>query len=156
MSDMEFVLTPRGYEDIQNELSELLATKRPEVIERIRQARQLGDLSENFDYEDAKRSQAMLEARITELKAIISHASVVDCAASDGSVGIGSKVIVKDLEECLEDEYMIVGPAESSPAEGKISHESCVGEALLGKKMGETVIVQAPGGSIRYEIVSVQ
>ena len=156
MSDMEFVLTPRGYEDIQNELSELLTTKRPVVIERIRQARQLGDLSENFDYEDAKRSQAMLEARITELKAIISHASVVDCAASDGSVGIGSKVIVKDLEECLEDEYMIVGPAESSPAEGKISHESCVGEALLGKKMGETVIVQAPGGSIRYEIVSVQ
>jgi len=156
MSDMEFVLTPRGYEDIQNELSHLLATKRPEVIERIRQARQLGDLSENFDYEDAKRSQAMLESRITELKAIISHASVVDRAASDGSIGIGSKVIVKDLEECLEDEYMIVGPAESSPAEGKISHESCVGEALLGKKMGETVIVQAPGGSIRYEIVSVQ
>jgi len=153
---MEFVLTPRGYEDIQNELSHLLATKRPEVIERIRQARQLGDLSENFDYEDAKRSQAMLESRITELKAIISHASVVDRAASDGSIGIGSKVIVKDLEECLEDEYMIVGPAESSPAEGKISHESCVGEALLGKKMGETVIVQAPGGSIRYEIVSVQ
>jgi len=156
MSDMEFVLTPRGYEDIQNELSHLLATKRPEVIERIRKARQLGDLSENFDYEDAKRSQAMLESRITELKAIISHASVVDRAASDGSIGIGSKVIVKDLEECLEDEYMIVGPAESSPAEGKISHESCVGEALLGKKMGETVIVQAPGGSIRYEIVSVQ
>ena len=156
MSDMEFVLTPRGYEDIQNELSMLLATKRPEVIERIRQARQLGDLSENFDYEDAKRSQAMLESRITELKAIISHASVVDCATSDGSVGIGSKVIVKDLEECLEDEYTIVGPAESSPAEGKISHESCVGEALLGKKIGETVIVQAPGGSIKYEIVSVQ
>ena len=156
MSDMEFVLTPRGYEDIQNELSMLLTTKRPEVIERIRQARQLGDLSENFDYEDAKRSQAMLESRVTELKAILSHASVVDCAASDGSIGIGSKVIVKDLEECLEDEYMIVGPAESSPAEGKISHESCVGEALLGKRMGETVIVQAPGGSIRYEIVSVQ
>ena len=156
MPDMEFVLTPRGFEYIQNELNDLLTTKRPAVIERIRQARQLGDLSESFDYEDAKRSQAMLESRITELKAIISHASVVDCAASDGSIGIGSKVIVKDLEECLEDEYMIVGPAESSPAEGKISHESCVGEALLGKRTGETVIVQAPGGSIRYEIVSVQ
>lgn len=156
MSDMEFVLTPQGFEDIQNELTELLTTKRPAVIERIRQARQLGDLSENFDYEDAKRSQAMLESRITELKAIISHASVVDCAASDGSIGVGSKVVVKDLVEGFEDEYTIVGPAESSPAEGKISHESCVGEALLGKKVGEMVIVEAPGGSIKYEVVSVK
>ena len=155
MSDMEFVLTPQGFEDIQNELNDLLTTKRPAVIERIRQARQLGDLSENFDYEDAKRSQAMLESRITELKAIVSHARVVDGAESDGSIGIGSKVTVKDLDEGFEDVYTIVGPAESSPAEGKISHESCVGEALLGKKVGETVIVEAPGCSIKYEIVSV-
>ena len=156
MSDMEFVLTPQGHEDIQNELNELLTTKRPDVIERIRQARQLGDLSENFDYEDAKRVQAMLEARILELKAILSHANVVDVTSLDGSIGIGSKVVVKDLEEGFEDQYMIVGTAESSPAEGKISHESCVGEALLGKKVGEMVVVQAPGGAIKYEIVSVQ
>lgn len=156
MSDMDFVLTRQGFEDIQNELNEMLSTKRPQVIDRIRQARQLGDLSENFDYEDAKRTQAMLEARITELKAILSHASVVDCVAKDGSIGIGSKVVVKDVEEGFEDEYMIVGPAESSPAEGKISHESCVGEALLGRKVGELVVVQAPGGPIKYEIVSVQ
>ena len=156
MSDMKFVLTPKGYEDIQNELSELLTTKRPAVIDRIRQARQLGDLSENFDYEDAKRSQAMLESRVMELKAILAHASVIDCAMSDGSIGIGSKVLVKDLDEGFEDEYTIVGPAESSPADGKISHESCVGEALLGKKVGEMVVVVAPGGSIKYEIVSVQ
>ena len=153
---MEFVLTRQGFDDIQCELNELLTVKRPDVIERIRQARQLGDLSENFDYEDAKRVQAMLESRIAEIKAILSHASVVECTTKDGSVGIGSKVVVKDLEEGFEDEYMIVGPAESSPAEGKISHESCVGEALLGRKVGEMVVVQAPGGSIKYEIVAVQ
>ena len=107
MTDMEFVLTPRGHEDITNELNDLLTTKRPQVIERIRQARQLGDLSENFDYEDAKRTQSMLESRIAELKAILSHASIVECAATDGSVGIGSKVVVKDLEEGFEDEYTI-------------------------------------------------
>lgn len=156
MSDMEFVITPQGHEDIQNELNELLSTKRPAVIERIRQARQLGDLSENFDYEDAKRVQAMLESRIVELKAILSHASIVDCSGGDGSIGIGSKVVVKDLEEGYEDQYTIVGPAESSPAEGRISHESCVGDALMGKRVGEIVVVQAPGGPIKYEIVSVQ
>lgn len=156
MSDMEFVITPQGFEDIQNELSELVSAKRPAIIERIRQARQLGDLSENFDYEDAKRSQAMLESRIVELKAILSHASVVDRAESDGSIGIGAKVVLRDLEEGFEDEYTIVGPAESSPAHGRISHESCVGEALMGRKVGETVTVQAPGGAIKYEIVSVQ
>lgn len=156
MSDMEFVLTRQGFEDIQGELNELLSVKRPEVIERIRQARQLGDLSENFDYEDAKRVQAMLEARIAELKAILSHASVVERAATDGSVGIGAKVVLKDLEDGFEDEYTIVGPAESSPADGRISHESCVGEALMGRKVGDTVVVQAPGGAIKYAIVSVQ
>jgi len=156
MSDMGFVLTPRGYEDITNELTDLLTVKRPEVIEWIRQSRQLGDLSENFEYEEAKRVQAMLEARIAELKAILSHASIVHHAAADGSVGIGSKVVVKDLEEGFEDEYTIVGPAESSPADGKISHESCVGEALLGRRVGEKVVVRAPAGCIRYEIVAVQ
>ena len=156
MSDMEFVLTPQGFEDIQTELNDLLSVRRPAVIERIRQARQLGDLSENFDYEDAKRTQAMLEARIVELKAILSHASVVERSASDGSIGIGSKVVLKDLEEGFDDEYTIVGPAESSPAEGKISHESCVGEALMGHKVGDQVTVQAPGGAIRYEVISVQ
>ena len=156
MTDMQFVITPQGFEDIQNELNELLSTKRPAVIERIRQARQLGDLSENFDYEDAKRSQAMLESRIVELKAILSHASVIERAASDGCIGIGAKVTVKDLDEGFEDEYTIVGPAESSPAEGKISHESCVGEALMGRKVGETVIVQAPGGAIKFKIITVK
>ena len=153
MSDMEFVLTPRGFEDMRNELAELVTVKRPAIIERIRQARQLGDLTENFDYEDAKRGQAILESRITELKAILSHASVVD-ASADGSVGVGSTVKIKDLDDGSQEEYTIVGAAESNPAEGQISHESCVGEALLGKKMGETVIIEVPVGRLRYKIIS--
>lgn len=156
MSDVEFVITREGFEEMQRELHEIVTTKRPAVVDRIREARQLGDLSENFDYEDAKRSQAMLEARVKELKAILAHASVVDYVTNDGSVGVGSKVIVKDMEEGFEDEYLIVGPAESSPAEGKISQESCVGSALIGQKAGDIVLVQAPGGVIQYQIVSVQ
>lgn len=151
-----FVLTREGYDQIQRELNEVLTVKRPQIVERIREARQLGDLSENFDYEDAKRAQAMIDARIKELKAILAHASVVETAARDGSVGIGSKVVVKDLEEGFEDEYTIVGPAESSPSEGRISHESCVGQELMGRKAGERVQVTTPGGVIHYEIVSVQ
>ena len=156
MSDVEFVITREGFEEMQRELNEIVTTKRPAVVDRIREARQLGDLSENFDYEDAKRSQAMLEARVKELKAILAHASVVDCTSNDGSVGVGSKVVVKDMEEGFEDQYLIVGPAESSPADGKISQESCVGSALMGQKEGDIVLVQAPGGVIRYQIVSVQ
>ncbi len=119
ISEDGIVLTRQGYEDIQRELNEILTVKRPAVVNRIREARQLGDMSENFDYEDAKRSQAMLEARVKELKVILAHASVFDAVQQDGSVGIGSKVMVKDLEDGFEDEYTIVGPAESSPAEGR-------------------------------------
>ena len=122
-----FILTREGYEEMQRELNEILTVKRPAIVDRIREARQLGDLSENFDYEDAKRAQAMMEARIKELKAIVAHATIVDSASCDGCVGVGSKVVVKDLDEGYEDEYTIVGPAESSPSEGKISLESCVG-----------------------------
>lgn len=156
MSETDFVLTRAGYDDIQRELSEILTVKRPQVVERIREARQIGDLTENFDYDDAKRVQAMLETRVKELKAILSHATVVDAPQGNGAIGIGSCVIVKDLEDGAEDEYVIVGPAESSPAEGRISHESLVGGALMGRKTDEEVMVQTPGGIVRYRIVSIQ
>lgn len=156
ISEDRIVLTREGFDEIQRELNDILTVKRPQVIDRIREARQLGDLSENFDYEDAKRSQAMLEARVKELKAILSHASVVDNTSDDGSIGIGSKVVVKDMEDGFEDKYTIVGPAESSPAEGKISNESCVGAALMGAKVDDVVSVQAPGGVIKYKIITVE
>ena len=156
LSEDKTILTRNGYDEIQRELNEILSVKRPALVDRIREARQLGDLSENFDYQDAKNSQGLMEARIKQLKTIIAHATVVDAAASDGSVGIGSKVVVKDLEDGMEDEYTIVGPAESSPSEGKISHESAVGNALLGEKVGSVVSIRTPGGAFSYEIMSVQ
>ncbi|MDH7603141.1 MAG: transcription elongation factor GreA [Armatimonadota bacterium] len=150
-----FVLTRQGYEQMQRELQEILTVKRPEVIESIREARQLGTLNENSDYEDAKRLQAMLEARIRELKAILANAKVIDAPSSEGVVGIGSRVVVKCLEDDEEEEYVIVGPAESSPSEGRISHESCVGRELIGKKAGDEVKVEVPSGVITFRILSV-
>lgn len=155
-SDDRVILTREGYEEIQRELNELLTVKMPAVVERIREARQLGDLKENFDYQDGKQVQGMLDARIRELKAILNIAVVVDNTGSDGSINIGSKVLVKDLDEGFEDEYKIVGPAESDPSEGKISHQSCIGSALMGQKVGDTVAIDTPGGLLRYEIVSVE
>jgi transcription elongation factor GreA len=141
---------------MQRELNEILTVKRPAVVDRIREAIQLGDLKENFDYHDAKRQQGMLEARIRDLKEILDNASVVDCSESNGAVCVGSKVVIKDVEDGFEEEYMIVGSAESDPSEGKISHESSIGSALIGHKAGDTVEVQSPGGLFKYEIVSVE
>lgn len=154
-SDGGIILTRSGYDEFTRELHEILTVKRPEVVDRIREARQLGDLSENFDYDDAKRNQAMLESRIRELKAILANAKVIDDGGHNGAVGVGCKVVVKDIDDGMEDEYVIVGPAESSPAEGRISLESCVGQALLGRKVGEVVQVKSPGGVFEYEIVSI-
>ena len=156
ISDDVFLVTQEGYEDLQQELNEIITVKRPGVIQTIREARQLGDLSENFDYEDAKRAQALLEVRVKELKAILAHATIIKKAGSNGCVDIGSKVVVKSLDDGLEDEYTIVGPAESSPSDGKISHESCVGRELIGRKIGDEVRVEVPSGVIRYKVVSVR
>jgi len=156
MFDTEFVLTREGFDEMQRELNEILTVKRPLIIDRIRDARHLGDLSENSDYEDAKHAQALLDARVKELKAILAHANVVEGSNDNSSVGIGSKVTVEDTEDKVKDEFVIVGTAESSPAEGRISHESLVGSALMGRKKGDVVEVEAPGGIIRYKIVSIR
>lgn len=155
LSNGKTVLTRKGYDDIQRELEEI-SRRRPAIVQRIREAMQLGDLSENFDYHDAKREQGMLEGRITELKAILSNSTIIDCTADDGCIGVGSKVVVRDVEEGFEDEYMIVGPPESNPSEGKISYESSVGAALLGHKQGDTVSITCPGGEFQYEVLSVE
>jgi transcription elongation factor GreA len=151
-----FVLTREGYEQIRRELEEMVSVKKPEVVNRIREARHLGDPAESFEYEDAKRIHSMLDARIAELKAILAHANVVEPEANGGSVGIGSKVIVKDLEDDVEEEFTIVGSAESSPSEGRISHECSVGSELMGKKSGDKVLVETPGGIVRLKVLSVQ
>lgn len=149
------VLTREGYDNIQKELQELIKVQRPAITARIGEARLLGDLSENFDYHDAKRQQGLVEGRIVELKRILDDATVVECPASSDEVSIGCKVLVKDLEEGFEDEYTIVGPPEANPSEGKISYESIVGSALMGHKVGDKFPVTTPAGVFEYEVISI-
>jgi transcription elongation factor GreA len=149
------VLTKEGYDAIQRELQELIKVQRPAITARIGEARLLGDLSENFDYHDAKRQQGMVEGRIAELKRIIEDATIIESPLDKDTVGIGCKVVVKDLEEGFEDEYTIVGPPEANPSEGKISYESIVGSALMGHKIGDKVPVTTPAGVFEYEVISI-
>jgi transcription elongation factor GreA len=155
LSQHKVILTRQGYDELVRELEEIQTVKRPAIVHRIREARHLGDLSENFDYQDAKRQQGMLDGRLNELKAIIAQATVFDNTDSDGHITVGSTVVVKDLTDGFEETFIIVGPAESSPAEGKISHESAMGGALVGQTAGDVVSIDTPGGEFRYEIVSV-
>ena len=149
------VLTQSGYDDINEEYQYLMKVKRPQIIDRIKEARELGDLSENFDYHDAKREQAVTENRLNELKYILEHAEIVT-SKNNGSVQLGSTVVVKDLDEGFEDTYKIVGQAESDPVGGKISCDSPMGSALMGKIVGDIAEFEAPFGLIRCEIVSVK
>ncbi len=148
------ILTREGYEEIKKKLEEAIKVKRPAVVTRIRNARHLGDLKENFDYHDAKRSQALLHAKIMELQAILNSATVVE-PSNDGEIDIGSRVLLKDLADDVEETYLIVGPAEADPTEGKISNESTMGNVLLGRKSGDRVTVNSPGGVFEYEVISV-
>jgi transcription elongation factor GreA len=150
------VLTRQGYDEVQKELDEILKVRRPAVVNRIREATALGDLSENFDYHDAKREQGMLEARIIQLKGILECCTVIDSDAADGCIGFGSRVKMRDVEEGFEDEYVIVGPPEADPSAGKISYESAVGAALLDHKVGDIVAVTTPAGTFEYEVLSVE
>ena len=156
LSNEKVILTRQGYDEMQKELEEILTVKRPALVQRIREARQLGDLSENFDYHDAKRHQGMMDGRIQELKGMLAQATVIDNSESDGHATVGSTVVIKDMADGYEEKFTIVGPAESSPADGKISHESTMGSALLTKRAGDVITVETPAGEFRYEILSVQ
>ncbi len=156
MAEKDVFLTVEGREKLEKELDELKAVKRREVAERIKQALAFGDISENAEYDQAKNEQAQLEERIVKLETILRNAKIIDDEdISTDMVGIGSKVIVKDLEYDEEMEYTIVGSAEADPYEGKISNESPVGKALLGGKSGETVEVHVPDGVIKYQILEI-
>jgi transcription elongation factor GreA len=146
------VLTPAKYVELKGELENLISVERPKIAERIRQARALGDLSENFDYQDAKRQQGFLEGRIVDLKSTLEKAHIQEHVTGGDIVGVGSKVTVWDVEYSEEVDYKIVGALEANPAEDRISNTSPIGQALLGKRIGETVKVQTPGGILIYEI----
>jgi transcription elongation factor GreA len=145
----DVILTHEGLEKLKEELEELSTTRRREVAERIKEAREFGDISENSEYDDAKNEQAMLETRIAQLEEKIRSAQVVSADdVSTDVVGVGTIVNVK-LEDGKSDKYTIVGSAEANPAEKKLSNESPIGKALLGRKRGEEVTVALPTGKKR-------
>lgn len=152
----DIVLTPSGKKKIEEELERLRSVEMPALSERIRQARALGDLSENFDYQDAKRQQGFVAGRIKDLEMILDRARIVEEAAAGSDViGMGSTVTVRDLDFDDEFSYTLVGVFEADPANDKISASSPVGKALMGRKVGDTVHVDTPAGKSNYEIIAV-
>ena len=150
------LLTQEGYDDLVKELEHLKSVTRIEIAERLKAAIALGDLSENSEYVDAKNEQAFLEGKIQELETKIQNSEIIqDGGHSDNIVSIGSKVLIKDVEFGDEEVYMIVGSTEADPDKNKISNESPVGAAVIGRNVGETVSVHAPAGVIQYEIVKI-
>ena len=153
----EVILTAEGYEKLKQEIEYLQNDKRREVADRIRTARDFGDIAENAEYDDAKNEQAMLEARIAKLEEQLSAARVIEAdEITSDVVSIGSRVKLKDMDANETVEYHIVGSAEANPAERKLSNESPVGKAILGHKKGETVEVAAPRGSLKFKILDIK
>jgi len=146
-------LTQDGLKKLQDELEELKNVKRAEIIERIKEAKSHGDLSENAEYENAKNMQSFVEGRISELEHMLAEVNVIENSAATGEVLVGSKV--KVALNGGHEEYTIVGSQEADPTQGFISNESPIGQALLGKKIGESVNVQVPAGEIEYKIISI-
>jgi transcription elongation factor GreA len=146
----ETVITPEGLKKLKGELEEMVTTKRREVAERIKEAREFGDIAENAEYDDAKNEQAMLEARIASVEERIRRATVIDDKHIDTeAVGVGAVVHVKDQKSGDSQKFQIVGSAEANPTDHKLSNESPVGKALLGHKRGEIVTVDVPRGPKR-------
>ncbi|SDM86151.1 transcription elongation factor GreA [Fictibacillus solisalsi] len=150
-------MTLEGKQKLENELEQLKTEKRKEVVERIKIARSFGDLSENSEYDAAKDEQAFVEARIVQLEKMIRDAVIIEENKAAGDVvSIGKSVKFLELPDGDEETYMIVGSAEADPFEGKISNDSPMAKSLLGKKVGEQVSVQTPGGEISVRIVEVK
>jgi transcription elongation factor GreA len=153
----EVILTAEGYEKLKQEIEYLSNEKRREVAERIRIAREFGDIAENSEYDDAKNEQAMLEHRIATLEERLRSARVIEAnEVTADVVSIGSHVRLKDVDANQTIEYHIVGSAEANPAEYRLSNESPVGKAIMGRKKGETVEVTTPRGSLKYKILEIK
>jgi transcription elongation factor GreA len=153
----DIVLTPAGKKKVEDELEQLRTVEMPALAERIRQARSLGDLSENFDYQDAKRQQGFVAGKIADLQAILDRANLVE-ETGPGSevVGMGSTVSLRDLDYGDEFSYTLVGAYEADPQNGKISVSSPVGKALMGNKVGTNIEVTTPGGKSTFEILAIE
>lgn len=152
MARQEFRLTPEGAEKMKTELELLKGEKRLELAKRLRHAISMGDLSENADYIAAKEDQAFLEGKIQELETILANAVIIE-KPNDGLVDVGSQVVVEEDGQTFN--YHLVGVKEADPRNGKISHESPIGKALIGKSVGETAVAETPAGEIAMKIVEI-
>jgi transcription elongation factor GreA len=152
----EVPITPEGLEAVRREHQQLTTEKRPNIVAKIKAARELGDLSENFEYHAAKNEQGMMEARIRELEAIIKNHVLIGSTAKNGEVAMGSTVRFSEEGEEEEETYRIVGPAEADPKAGRVSYESAVGKALIGHRVGDVVRVVTPGGAYSVRITAIE
>ncbi|HEV8439059.1 MAG TPA: transcription elongation factor GreA [Methylomirabilota bacterium] len=148
-------ITPEGLDAVRRELQELTTQRRPAIVAKIKAARELGDLSENFEYHAAKNEQGMMEARVKELEAIIKNHVLIEERTEKGVVGMGSTVRFSEDGEA-EETYRIVGPAEADPKAGRVSYESAVGKALIGHKVGDQVAIKTPGGQYSVRIIAIE
>ncbi|HTW96362.1 MAG TPA: transcription elongation factor GreA [Candidatus Methylomirabilis sp.] len=153
------IISPEGYQKLKDELDFLLSVKRKEIADRIEKAKELGDLSENAEYHEAKDAQAFNDGRIIELSTLLKNLTVVECdgkSNGDGKVAMGSKIVVQNSKTGDEKNYTIVSFNEAAPAEGKISNESPLGVAFLGKKKCDEVSVETPKGEMKYKILKIE
>jgi len=148
-------ITPEGLEAVRRELEVLTTQRRPAIVAKIKAARELGDLSENFEYHAAKNEQGMMEARVKELEAIIKNHVLIETQTEKSVVGMGSTVRFSEHGEA-EESYRIVGPAEADPKAGRVSYESAVGKALIGHKVGDEVDIKTPGGQYSVRITAIE
>jgi transcription elongation factor GreA len=155
-SDIQY-LTPEGLKDIEERLEYYRTVRRAQVAERLRLAlEEGGELTENIEYEDAKNEQAFVEGEIIRLETIVSHHQLIIAPGKRDTIGLGAKVTIKEKGRKETETYHLVGPAEADPREGKISHESPLGKALMGRKVGEQVTVKAPDGNIVFDVKKIQ
>jgi transcription elongation factor GreA len=153
----DVILTQEGFKKLTQEIEFLSTEKRREVADRIRVAREFGDIAENAEYDDAKNEQALLEHRIATLEERLRNARVIEKKdIAKDVVSVGSKVRLRDLDAKQTVEYRIVGSAEADPAENKLSNESPVGKAIMGRKKGDTVEVAAPRGKLKFKIMDIK
>ena len=148
-------LTQEGLDNLKKELDDLINVRRPENVQAIKEARSLGDLSENAEYDAARNEQAEIEARIKQLEKMLENVSIITDVSTD-SVSIGNTVSIKYVDDDEEDEYKIVGSQEADPFESKISNESPIAQALFNHKVGDVVTVDSPNGAYQVEIIAIQ
>lgn len=153
MNNKKIYLTQKGLEDLKKEHDDMRNVRRPEVVERLSAAREMGDLSENAEYTAAREELSFIDGRLEELESLLKQVEIISDKHATQAVGMGSQVVVKIKDK--EETFTVVGEWEADPIEKKISHESPLGKALLGKSVGDEIEVEAPAGKMIYKVVSI-